>query len=413
MAKAVGVHVFAGGFTLGMQRAGFDVQCQLETHNFGLETTKAMCNVDSINDEDANWPDIDAEVAYGNPRCTAFSALTGGHDEDGHGPWAKQTCDAQQFAKYTAGKYDFCVWESVQQAYTAGKPLLDWMTNDIYKPKGYRVAHVFINAATFGNSQQRKRYFYCAYRDDRNFNIQPPRLRTLHYPVAYDALWSLRDNDTEPYDSRSDEYGFNSYKSYPDDVRDMMSRMPNGWGLKYMAQYAFEHLTDKLQDKWLTRSTDLVFSLHAMTRLNYLRPHPTLTSSAFRYIHPEHDRPITVGETATVMGWPTIPVGHAPVAQIAKGVVPDVAQWLGEQAMLYLNNEWGNEDWESSFNDKTGEWEGGDSDGKLEKVFDMTRYTGKLFDRSRYEVSDEVLFRHRHLVDRRAVERIRQKRGSI
>src|SRR5205085_10613595 len=72
--------------------------------------------------------------------------------------------------------FDVVAWESVQQAYTVGRPLLDQLRDEYFVPHGYRIAHLFLNAASFGNAQRRKRYFFVAYRDHLRFNVTPPTL---------------------------------------------------------------------------------------------------------------------------------------------------------------------------------------------------------------------------------------------
>lgn len=398
--KAVGIHVFAGGFTLGVKRV-FDVQCQLETHGFGLETAEQVMGVPTINRKDADWPRVDAHFVYGNPRCTGFSMVTSGMGEGAHGPWSKQTCDIHELCKYSAGHYDVVIWESVQEAATTGKPLLDYLRDEYFQPKGYRIAHLFVNAASFGNAQQRKRYFFVAYRGDKNFNVTPPDLST-YYGVAYDVYWKRRDRVTHPGDRwlNSPDYDADTHRDPTPDEAVSIPHLPNGWSLNVLGKYAPHRLSETNRIKYATRVSDLPFSLHAPYRLNYLRPHPTLTSSTRNCIHPEFDRPVTVGELAETMGWgDLIPVGPYPIAQIAKGVVPDVGQWLAEQARAYLDDEWGSEDFESTYDAMTGEWVGGDTTGRVEKTFDLTEYVGRSFDRSRYEVTDATLFKHRHLVE--------------
>jgi len=380
--KAVGIHVFAGGFTVGVQRV-FDVAHQLEAHGFGLETAEAMCNLKCINDEEAKWPDVEGEFAFGNPRCTGFSTITSGYDETAHGPWSKQTCDIHQLCEYAAGRYDIVIWESVQQAYTVGKPLLDYLRDEIFGPKHYRVAHVFVNAGSFGNAQQRKRYFFVAYRDDRNFNVTPPTIDP-YYATMYDAIYSLRERETKKWWPTDLDYEFDSYNELSADEEECIKRLPNGWCLNRMGRHAPEFLTPKYRFTWDTRTSDLPFSLHSVVRTNWLRPSPTLHSSASRFIHPHLDRPLTIGEISTIMGWPRIPIGKNPIGQIVKGIVPDVGQWLAEQALSYLNNEWGDDDFESSYNPITMTWEGRDTTGAIEKNFDLTKYVGSQFDMERY-----------------------------
>lgn len=386
---AVGIHVFAGGFTRGVLDAGWKVPVQLEVHGFGLETTEAMNGVPSINCSAADWPDVPGVMSYGNPRCTAFSTITSGDryvQGNTHGAFAKQTCDIQELCKYSAGRYDFVIWESVQQAYKAsGRDLVRWAVRDVFEPKGYRIAHLLLNAASFGNSQQRKRYFFVAYRDCYKFNVEPPTI-SPHYMTLYDSIYSQRDRQTRPHKLWADaDYDQDCYVDLTTDEWQAVPKLPNGWGLQTMAKHAYGDLSEKHKKKWDERISDLPFSLHGIYRLNWLRPCPTLHSSAGRFIHPEHHRPLTVGELSSVMGWPRIPVGLKPIAQIAKGVVPSTGKWLARQVELSYRHHWGRDDFESNYDDQRHEWVGQDASGKLEKEFDMTRYVGKFLDADKYD----------------------------
>lgn len=368
---------------MGVQRV-MEVEAQLETHNFGLETARAVCGVECINEESAKWPDSDAAFMYGNPRCTGFSTITSGYDENAHGAWSKPTIDIHQLCEYAAGRADIVVWESVQQAMKTGKPLLDYLRDEIFAPKGYRVAHVLLNAASFGNAQQRKRYFFVAYRDDRNFNITPPTI-SPYYPVLYDAIYDDRDRETREIEHPgSADYDRNTYNYLTPDEKHCVPNLPNGWNLNTLARYGYDGLSEHLKEKWDLRASEMPFSLHCILRLNWLRPSPTLHSSCCRFIHPDHNRPLTVGELSTIMGWDDIPLGPHPWAQIAKGIAPSAGEWLANQAVAYLDNEWGSDDFESSYDPALSEWVGRDTTGEREKTFDLTKYCGYQFDMERY-----------------------------
>ncbi len=395
--KAVGIHVFAGGFTMGVKSV-FDVQCQLEVHNFGRETCEQVVDVPFINDTSADWPDVEAQFCYGNPRCTAFSCMTAGYSEAGHGPWAKQTVDIHNLCEYAAGRYDVIIWESVQQAYSVGRPLLDYLRDDIFVPKGYRIAHILMNAASFGNAQQRKRYFFVAYRDDRNFNICPPEINE-HRNVLYDIIYDIRNHKTQPSDPRSSDYGFDSYQQLSKEDAVCVPYLPNGWDMNALARYHYDILPKRYQRMWDLRGSQMPFSMHCIKRLNWLMACPTLHGSCGRFIHPEHHRPLTYGELATIMGWGgEYPRGPWPQKQIAKGVSPPAGRWLAEQAELYLNDEWGNEDWESSYDHAKGEWVGKDCRGAVEKTFNLTRYVSKTISWEKYD-GDNLPQKHRFNVD--------------
>lgn len=403
MLTAVGCHVFAGGFTRGVQDAGWHVPVQLEVHNFGLDTARDVWGVQTINDENAHWPLTDGQMLFGNPRCTAFSTITSGEKytnekSNAHGPWAKQTCDIHQLCEYGAGRFDFVIWESVQQAFTTGRPMINYLIEKHFAPKNYRVAHVFINAATFGNAQQRKRYFFVAYRDCYKFNAEPPPL-SPYYATLYDVI-SSGDGKPLEYDEQGDEvYDANSYYPLNEDERYVVPNLPSGWSLNTLGRYGRHLMPDRYKFKAEYASSGLPFSLHCIIRLNWLRPSPTLSSSARKFIHPGLDRPLTIGELATIMGWPEgcVPRGPKPVAQIAKGIVPAVGKWLARQVELSIAGHWGQDDWESSYCDKDGEWKGGDSSDKLEKIIDMTRYVGKDMNEAKYDGLD--LLRYQFNVD--------------
>lgn len=383
MHKAVGIHVFAGGFTYGVKKV-MDVDTQLETHGFGLESAEQF-GVKTINGEPEEWPAVDAAFAYGNPRCTGFSTITAGYDESTHGAWAKQTCDIHQLCNYAVGKYEAVIWESVQGATTTGRELLDYLRDEVFVPAGYRIAHVLLNAASFGNSQQRKRYFFVAYKKDRNFNVVPPDI-SPYYATMYDDIWDMRDRPTREIEhNNSLDYDFDTYYKLTDLEKVCVPKLPNGWNLNMMARYDYDSLPEKYQKKWDTRCSDMPFSMHCIFRTNWMRPSPTLHSSCCRFIHPDLNRPLTIGELSTIMGWEGhIPQGKAPIAQIAKGVCPAAGTWLAEQVELFLNDEWGDEDWESSYNPITATWEGRNTEGALEKTFDLTKYVGHNFDKDRF-----------------------------
>lgn len=384
--KAVGVHVFAGGFTKGVQEV-FEVDTQLETHGFGLDTASKMCGVECINSPAEEWPHIEASFCYGNPRCTGFSCITSGYGADTHGAWAKQTRDIHELCTYAVNRYPVICWESVQQAYTTGRELLDYLRDEIFVPNGYRIAHVFMTTASFGNAQHRKRYFFFAYKNDLKFNIEPPVLGNWQ-PTLYDAIWDVRDNECSERSlhTKDAEYDENSYTTLTKHEWELVPILPNGYCANRFAKYQWHRLPTKMKNEWLLRTSPMPFSMHCIQRLQWMVFCPTIHSSAGRWIHPQHHRPLTVGELARVMGWgDDIPVGPNPIGQIAKGVCPQAGTWLAQQAAHCLNDVWGGEDWESSYDDRTGQWVGQDTPNQVEKVFNLTRYYASAFSMDRFE----------------------------
>lgn len=388
MYKAVGIHVFAGGFTAGvMKHPSFEVQGQLETFDLGQQTVEQQLGLPFIRNPQANWPRMEGvSFAFGNPRCTAFSCMTSNCDETGHGAFAKQTIDIVQFSDYCAANdIPVAAWESVQQAYTTGRPLLDHICEQYWYPRDYRVAHLLLNAASFGNAQRRKRYFFVAYKRGLRFNIVPPDI-DAYYKVVYDAIGDLDPGrPTRPIREKGgDDYDEDCYIRVGEDMQRAIEVLPNGMGLNQLAKHDVGRLPDSLQLQWNLRSSELPFSLHCPFRLGWFRPSPTLSSSSRMLVHPEAHRPVTVGELARIMGWDYIPRGPMPVGQIAKGIVPAIGTWLAEQVRRCLDGEWGDDDYESTYDPNLGEWVGENTHDRRDKTFNLTKYFGQLFDIRRY-----------------------------
>lgn len=378
--EALGCHTFAGGFTMGVREV-FEVKAQLEIHGLGADTVRAMGLDFIMGNTWEDWPKASPCFLYGNPRCTGFSCVTGGYGEDAHGPWSAPTRDIHDFCHYGIGNdIPVMCWESVQQAFSTGRPLLDYLRDELFVPAGYRIAHLFINAATFGNAQHRKRYFFLAYKADKNFNIVPPSPVTKHATVGDIILnGDLEHRETnltrfgaEPYDEDS------SFDIRGEDLK-IMPHLPHNLDINGFARL-HEDLLDKLSphygEKWLFRDSPMPFSMHSIMRLQANRFMPVITGNGFRFIHPVHDRTLTVGELSLLMGWPAgqIPCGKNPGAEIGKGICPSVGTWLAHQVKLYLDDAWGDEDWESRYCDQRHTWLGNpDVNGAAEKTFELTR----------------------------------------
>ena len=374
--KALGCHVFAGGFTMGVKQV-CQVDAQLEVHGLGQETVESM-GVDFImgNNQDAwdddVWEPMEADFLFGNPRCTGFSCLTGKHGPSVHGAWSEPTKDIHQFMHYgIRNNIPVICWESVQQAWSVGRPLLDHIRDTMCIPNGYRIAHLFINAATFGNAQHRKRYFFVAYKSDKNFNIVPPQVVPQHATV-WDKIECLQDLKVEmKKHPRQPDHHWHSPRS------EIIQHIPQGYDLNKIGHKCPEILekVPYFHDLWENRTSDLPFSLHSLCRLSKDGYMPVISGSSHRYVHPLLDRTLTIRECARLMGWPDdiTPIGDNPFGQIGKGICPEIGVWLAEQVKLYHEDHWKEQDWESSYDDKKGEWVGRHDPGQ-EKIFNLTRY---------------------------------------
>lgn len=379
---AVGCHVFAAGFMGGVQKV-MPVKMNIERHGFGLATAEKAWGIPVHNSHPSEWPRVAADALFANPRCTGFSCVTAGYSEDAHGPYAKQCQDIHDTMEYALGHYPIIIWESVQQAYTVGKPLVDMLAERCVAA-GYRVAHLFVNAMTFGNAQNRKRYFFVAYPKDKQFNVSLPKIAS--HPIAvYDAIWDLRHRDVNELNLHATaDYTEDSHLKLTADEKAMVPILYTGADLNGSAPFLFHQMPIKLQNQWKMRASDMPYSMHSISRMAWMCASPTLKNSSGRLIHPWLHRPLTVLELSTIMGWDRIPVGRDPIGQIAKGVVPAVGEWLAQQCVSCLNDTWGGEEWDTAYDHRTASFIGKDTKGQDVKEIDVTDYRGWSFSLERF-----------------------------
>lgn len=395
MTTGVGIHCFAGGFTMGVTRI-LPVVGQLEIHDFGRETCDAhgtkFMNAPTWEDWDQYRDDWHgAEFCFGNPRCTAFSGYSAGFGPDVRGATAKPTQDIWDLCEFGVhAKLDLIAFESVQQCATVGKALLDRLRDEVFAPRHYRIAHLFVNTAAEDCPQYRKRYFFVAYRDDRPFNVYRPNLE-LYATTVGDVLSKPIYANAAPHPDKihrrtNVSYDHDSHMSLCDDDRAVLKFLGEGQSFNSLGEVDPEELLNaskKHYNTWRLRTSHLPFSLHCPVRLKWSGYCPTITSASGVLIHPKQDRPLTVGEIAAMMCWPEgfIPRGADPVAQIGKGVVPNTGEWLARQIKAYFNHDWGNDDFEASYCKATRNWHGTNYAGSskpLEKWFRMTQYVPPL-----------------------------------
>jgi site-specific DNA-cytosine methylase len=347
--RAIGCHVFAGGMTKGMREAGLLVDEQLEVHGLGQHTVEEKLGLQFTCPANgaAWWPARKANLVYGNPRCTGFSTLTGGAGETARGPCARQTRDIWELCEYSASMRplpEFVVFESVQGAMGVGRPLLDMLRDELFLPNGYAITHVLLSSATHGCSQRRRRYYHVAHRIPFLVSLPEAQIApTLGDAVGrIDARLGNTNRELRLVDTRFADYGPDDRNKMSEEDLKVLPHLAQGQSLNRFAQNddgaMLETLSEKLYFRWLTRNSGRPFGLHCMARPRPWKPCPTLTSSHSRMVHPYVDRTVTVREFAHLMQWgELLPLGPLPFAQMAKGVCPPVARWIGEQLVRSLN----------------------------------------------------------------------------
>lgn len=335
---AVGVHCFAGGFTQGVCRV-CEVSAQLETSDFGYATASRVVPV--VIDPMGYWPrviDRYVDLLFGNPRCTAFSSLSGGCSARRRGPSAEPTTDIRQLCALGRGvRAKFVVFESVCQALSVGRPLIE-EEQDKFLEMGYDVSHVTMNVASLGSAQRRRRYFFVASKTRFTPTMRSVTCQTTTRDVI-ERLEPLSVREMHPLLVEDDPDVHRRIK--PDD-RALMTVLLPGMNVNRLYRTdpeAVERAAPRVADRGLFspygRPCSVVFQL---SRLIYDDVCPTLHSGADQYIHPRLDRLLSIRELASLMGWDSWPVGEAPVRQLVKGLIPAAGEWIARQVEASLDN---------------------------------------------------------------------------
>lgn len=365
--RAVAVHTFAGGFLIGVRQAGFKVGRAYEPLDFGTGTLRGMgVRVLGVKQDWDEWPmpAYRPDLVFGNPRCGGFSGLNSNHASDQkRGAGCQQSRDFEQLCCFGArrARARVIVAESVQALYTgAARPFLDRMVDDVLHPAGYRVGHVFINAAALGSPQFRRRYFMVAWREGRVFHVVPPRVHKRAATV-WDCIGDLDKRKTHgmnllvknvEYDD--DVYSWTSPKnagSWNEGANSenfrCIPKLEQGEGLNNLhhryGSKIFKRLgCPRFYARSLNAQSIIPFAAVANAQRLYAdRQCPTMTGASAMFVHPHHDRTLTVRELCRLMGWPddVTPVGKDPGGQLALGVIPAAGKWIADSVHRCLSGD--------------------------------------------------------------------------
>jgi DNA (cytosine-5)-methyltransferase 1 len=157
---ALGVHIYAGGFTLGVLKH-FNVLAHFEEWRFGVDTVRNNLKLDVHVDQPAGWPIKDyagrVQFVFANPPCAPWSQLRGKDGADWRtNPQVEHWLHCLDLLDRL--KPDVLACESVRGVYKRGREMLDPRIAAASK-RGYRATHVLCNALEHGVPQSRPRYF--------------------------------------------------------------------------------------------------------------------------------------------------------------------------------------------------------------------------------------------------------------
>lgn len=328
---ALGCHIYAGGHTLGVRQAGFDVPIHLEEGPFGVETAvknlgvevrvgrsvRAASAVCAAPDRVSAGLDLSSWRAhefrgcvdwlYGNPPCAAFSTLGVGARVRGEASDYVR-CTERLFALIDVVEPTVFSWECVTGALTAGRAFVERMIASVHA-LGYDVHGVVLDAADCGLPSHRRRFFFVASKVEVAFE-RPAAPRTT--PRGAWAAMAARG------------FPIGEGRASGNEVK-LVASMPPGWG--------------RVRDHAIKIGSKLR-PFASRRRLGFDELAPTIAGGP-DYYHPTEPRYLTVREQQVLAGYPPeyefIGSIHQRYAQIGKAVTPPAARWLGGQVARALD----------------------------------------------------------------------------
>ena len=369
---AMDVQGFAGGFSMGMVQAGFELVGKAEMKGaFGAANMEANRHLlghkwDLQVGSQETWENRGAEVAFGNPPCSAFSALShkdfrGMDSPVSHCMWA--------MAQYAARAMPYIVtFESVQQAFNQGLPMMRDIRTWLEYETGtqWELYHVLQNNASVGGCSIRKRYFWLASRIP--FGIELPEVDRV--PTLEDALGDLlglaQTWERQPYrrapswwaqqlrDPSGAVDGHIGRNAAPDTLRALQLLEGTHWDegeiVSQVARRYYEKYGE-LPPLWNGSSDRLVakdwmMGYHQPSRWRWHKMARVVTGAGLhKVLHPVENRFVTHREVARIQGfpdtWRILPLRGAPglSATWGKGIPVQAGRWLGEWISKALDGE--------------------------------------------------------------------------
>jgi site-specific DNA-cytosine methylase/SAM-dependent methyltransferase len=308
--KAIGVYIFAGGFTLGVKRH-FDVHCVLEESNYGVKTARQNQPEIPVIVGVKNWPLADLKVhewdlIYGNPPCAAWSqagsATKKGRKYDSSPLVA---CTERYFTLLEELRPKVWAWESVQQAWKVGEDFVRRLAERA-RALGYSTT-IFLHDAQYLNvPQSRRRMFMICHRVEGRIDL-PDFTKVTTFD---EALRGLNDRGV-PLEKNIGQH------------RWLLGELRPGEELRQ----AFMRLTPPDQIKTGERGQTVGRPAFTIKRAKADRPAYVVMHEM---VHPTEPRGLSIKELAILCGYPATYdfVDANDAGQVGRGVCPPVGEYL-------------------------------------------------------------------------------------
>jgi len=313
--SAAGVYVSAGGPTLGIQK-NFQVEAHYTDGGFGRATRlHNFPNTVELGNPEV-WDYTPFDFMYCAPPCAAFSSLGGRGIDWENNPKIQKAYQALELG--LASKPKIWMMESVTGFYRRGRSFID-MATDRWMDEGYQITHFLTGGILHGVPQRRIRWHMFAskvemvFPDDRGKPVLTMRDAFKAYGPPEEGLGQAKSNDR---------------------ISPLQKFAPDG--CKYRDVYT--HLTG-INDSDVGLYSGVPH--YSLRRGEWNRSVPTLVGTPRVYMPKPQKRLYSVGEGLVMCGYPrSFEIVGRNVRdsydQIAKGILPPLATYLGKVARSSL-----------------------------------------------------------------------------
>jgi site-specific DNA-cytosine methylase len=320
--NALGVHIFAGGFTAGVSQH-FNILGHFETGKTLANSNSHIAQhnfpgLDVFHPRD-KWPldelkNADLGLVYCNPPCALWSPIgvTCLRGKDAWRTDKRVQCWKDCLDVGIASETKCLVIESVPRAFseTGGRDLVVEFAHEM-QGRGYEVTLLFTDSAQCGIAQRRKRFFFVAHRVQIDFKSD----RSPDLSVR-EALSGIEPDECWPV--------------YEPHARALAENRPG----------------EGIRDTWERITPDSAKELNKHGQVcrrpmfMHHRVHPDRPSGAIAgnyYYHWEENRMLSIRELKILCGYPdwfTFPEGvkvHHKIAALCQAVMPPVGEWVARQ----------------------------------------------------------------------------------
>lgn len=347
---AIDCQSFAGGFSYGVVKAGFEVIAKREYPGaFGaaaMEGNRHLLGSSwKLEDTDpGSWSPRTADLVFGNPPCSGFSARSvsiRGRQEDGsiglvkfRGVESVANQCMWGLVEYAA-KCDpkIVIFESVQGAFRKGSDLMLQLRTRLEDLTGqaWSLYHVLHNVSDLGGAQLRPRYFWVASRIP--FGVTLPKID--YRTTVRDRIGDLENVPLGSMDGHVIDESPQELR-----IRELATKLdwlPGETSGHVYARAIEQGIQLELWDEPLV--SDKGTTQFAPKRLDYDKPSRVLAGDAYqKMVHPVLPRTLTHREIARLSGFPD-DWSCAPYMQKkgnsfwwGKGICVEAGEWIAKAA---------------------------------------------------------------------------------